>query len=263
MASPSPAPQPRVRPAPIIAIASGKGGVGKTWLAITLACAWGRAGRRALVVDCDLGLANVDVQLGVRPMHDIHAALKGWTEFDAAVTPIIGGAGRGFDLIAGHSGSGALSAFRPQDADRICEAVRKLAPLYDHIVLDLAAGVDAGVLRFAANADALTIITTEDPTALTDAYVFAKLAKRDGAPIPSIVVNMAETRLKGRRVFEHFAGACEQFLSYRPKLAGVICRDPRVADSIRAQTPLPVRHPQSAAFDDVVRVADTLNEDSP
>jgi flagellar biosynthesis protein FlhG len=214
------------------------------------------------LVDCDLGLANVDVQLGVRPAHDIHAALKGWTDFDAAVTPVLGGAGRGFDLIAGHSGSGALSNFKPQDADRICEAVRTLAPRYDRILLDLGGGVDAGVLRFAANADAFALVTTEDPTALMDAYAFAKLMKREGVSEPPfLVVNMAENRMKGRRAFEQFAAACEQFLGYRPKLAGVICRDPRVADCIRAQTPLPVRHPQSQAFDDVVRIADTLAAD--
>jgi flagellar biosynthesis protein FlhG len=129
-------------------------------------------------------------------------------------------------------------------------------------VLDLAAGIDAGVLRFAAKADALVLVTTEDPTALTDAYAFAKLLKREGVmAAPHVVVNMAENRMKGRRVFEQFAAACEQYLGYRPRLAGVICRDPRVADSIRAQTPLPVRHPQSAAFDEIIRIADTLSAD--
>ncbi|MBL8551397.1 MAG: AAA family ATPase [Hyphomonadaceae bacterium] len=260
MANPSPVPQPRVRPATIMAIASGKGGVGKTWLSVTLACAWGRAGRRALVVDCDLGLANIDVQLGVRPVHDLHAALRGWTDFDAAITPVLGGAGRGFDLVAGHSGSGALQTFKPSDADAISDAVRKLAPRYDTIVLDLAAGIDPGVIRFAAKADSVVIVTTEEPTALTDAYAFAKLLKREGVTAPPhVVVNMAENRIKGRRVFEQLAAACEQYLQYRPRLAGIVCRDSRVPDAIRAQTPLPVRHPQSLAYDDVVRVAETLS----
>jgi flagellar biosynthesis protein FlhG len=138
--------------------------------------------------------------------------------------------------------------------------VRKLAPRYDRVVLDLAAGIDAGVLRFATKADGVVIVTTEEPPALTDAYAFAKLLKREGYPeAPSIVVNMAENRVKGRRVFEQFAAACEQYLGYRPRLAGIICRDPRVSDAIRAQTPLPVRHPQSAAFEDVVRIAETLS----
>jgi flagellar biosynthesis protein FlhG len=255
-------PAPRVQPAPIIAIASGKGGVGKTWLAITLACAWGGAGKRVLLVDCDVGLANVDVQLGVRPSSDIHSVVRGWVELDAAVAPALGGPGHGpgFDLIAGHSGTGSLAAMKLDDTAKICDGVRGLAPQYDRIVLDLAAGVDANVQRFARSADKLVLAITEEPTSLTDAYALAKLLKLNGASVvPSIVVNMAETRQRGRAVYEQFASACHQFLAYRPKLAGVICRDQRVPDSIRAQAALCLRHPQCQAFEDAIRVAEALD----
>ncbi len=256
-------PAPRIKPAPIFAVASGKGGVGKTWLTTTLACAWGRAGRRTLVVDCDLGLANIDVQLGVRPQADIHSVLRGWIDLDAAATPVLGGAGRGggFDLIAGHSGSGALAAIKLEDVAKICDGVRTLAPHYDRILLDLSAGVDPSVQRFARGADALVLVITEEPTSLTDAYALVKLLKLNGGQlIPSVVVNMAESRMRGRKVFEQFAMACNEYLGFRPKLAGVISRDPRVPDAIRAQTPLPVRHPQAQAFEDVLRIAEALSE---
>jgi flagellar biosynthesis protein FlhG len=263
-ASPTPrqATVSRVQPAPIIAIASGKGGVGKTWLAITLACAWSGAGRRVLLVDCDVGLANVDVQLGIRPACDIHSIVRGWVELDAAVTPALGGPGHGpgFDLIAGHSGTGALASIRLDETGKISDGVRKLAPQYDRIILDLAAGIDANVQRFARGADTLVIVTTEEPTALTDAYALAKILRLNGATVAtSIVVNMADNRLRGRRTYEQFAGACEQFLGYRPGLAGVICRDPRVQESIRAQAPLCLRYPQSPAFEETLRVADALD----
>ena len=113
-AASSEAPLPRPRAAPIYAVASGKGGVGKTWLSTMLSTAFGRTGQRVLLVDCDLGLANVDVQLGVRPQADVHSVVRGFLELDAAVTPVMGGPGRngGFDLIAGHSGSGALGAVK-------------------------------------------------------------------------------------------------------------------------------------------------------
>lgn len=253
---------PRPRAAPVFAVASGKGGVGKTWLSTMLATAYGRAGQRALLVDCDLGLANVDVQLGVRPQADVHSVIRGFLELDAAVTPVLGGPGRngGFDLIAGHSGSGALGAVKLEEVARIANGLTRLTPHYDKVILDCAAGIDPNVLRFARTADRLVLVTTEEPTALTDAYALVKVLRLQGHNVvPWVIVNMAETRTKGRKVFDQFSLACNEYLGFKPRLAGVICRDPRVPDSIRAQTPLPVRHPQSAAYEDVIRIVEAMN----
>src|SRR5215475_949683 len=194
---------PRTRAAPIYAVASGKGGVGKTWISTMLSIAFGRAGQRALLVDCDLGLANVDVQLGVRPQADVHSVVRGFLELDAAVTPVLGGPGRngGFDLIAGHSGSGALAAVKLEEVARIANGLTKLAPHYDRVILDCAAGIDPNVLRFTRAAERLILVTTEEPTALTDAYALVKLLRLQGSNLmPWVIVNMAENRIKGRRV---------------------------------------------------------------
>lgn len=252
----------RSNPAPIFAVASGKGGVGKTWFSVSLACAFGRTGRRALLVDCDLGLANVDVQIGVRPQHDLSSVARGWLEVEQAVTPVLGGPGRagGFDLLPGHSGSGALASLKLEDVHRIAQDVGALAPMYDRILLDLAAGLDANVMRFARAATRVIVVTTEEPPAMTDAYAFLKVLRlAQPTAQPWLVVNMAETRATGRRTYEQLANAAESYLGQRPPLAGVVCRDPRVSDSIRAQTPICQRHPQSQAFDDILRIADALN----
>ncbi|MDX2233608.1 MAG: P-loop NTPase [Hyphomonadaceae bacterium] len=252
----------RTNPAPIMAVASGKGGVGKTWFSVSLACAFGRTGRRSLLVDCDLGLANVDVQLGVRPEADLASVMRGWLELDQAVTPVLGGPGRGggFDLLPGHSGSGALGGLKLEDVHRIAQGVTALAPLYDRVLLDLAAGIDPNVMRFARAANRVVVVTTEEPPALTDAYAFLKVLRlAQPAAQPWVVVNMADTRASGRRVYEQLAKASEMYLGYRPPLAGVICRDPRVSDSIRAQTPISVRHPHAQAFEDVLRIAEALS----
>ena len=143
---------------------------------------------------------------------------------------------------------------------RVTNDLKKIAPHYDKIILDLAAGIDPNVLRFVRSADRLILVTTEEPTALTDAYALVKLLRLQGAQVaPWLIVNMAENRTKGRRVFDQFSLACNEYLGFKPRFAGVICRDPRVPDSIRAQTPLPVRHPQSQAFEDVIRIVETLN----
>lgn len=252
----------RANPAPIVAVASGKGGVGKTWFSITLACALGRAGKRALLVDCDLGLANIDVQIGVRPEADLSSVMRGWLELEQAVTPVLGGPGRagGFDLLPGHSGSGALATLKLEDVHRIAQGVGALAPLYDRILLDCAAGLDPNVMRFARAANRVVVVTTEEPPAMTDAYAFLKVLRlAQPTAQPWLVVNMAETRASGRRIYEQLARAAEQYLGQRPPLAGVIVRDPRVSDAIRAQTPLCVRHPQSQAFEDVIRIAEALS----
>jgi flagellar biosynthesis protein FlhG len=252
----------RALPAPIFAIASGKGGVGKTWLSTTLACIYGRLGKRTLLVDGDIGLANIDVQLGVRPQADLAAVMRGWIELDDAVTPIMGGAGKtgGFDLLPGHSGSGALAALPLADVDKMATGVATLAPHYERLILDLAAGIDPCVMRLARQADRVIVVTTEEPPALTDAYAFLKVSRLSSpdAPPPWVVVNMAEKRAAGRRVYEQLAKACETYLGFRPPLAGIITRDPRVPDSIRAQTALPVRHPTSQALDDAMHVAEAL-----
>lgn len=256
------APASRAAPAPIFAVASGKGGVGKTWLSITLSCVWGRSGKRALLIDGDLGLANVDVQLGVRPQADLAAVLRGWIDLDAAVTPVHGGPGRssGFDLIPGHSGSGTLAALRPEDIGVLTQGLSALARCYDRVLLDLAAGVDPGVLQLARAADRCIVVLTEEPTSMTDAYAFVKLMRlQNPAFTPWIVVNFADKRVTGRRTYDQFAKVCEQFLGFRPPLAGIVVRDPCVTDSIRAQMALPIRHPASPAHDDVIRIAEALS----
>lgn len=255
------APAQRVNPAPIIAVASGKGGVGKTWFSTTLACIYGRQGKRTLLVDGDLGLANVDVQLGIRPKSDLAAVVRGWVDLEAAVTAINGGSAKqgGFDLLPGHSGSGALANITAEEVGYIAAGLATLALHYDRVILDLAAGVDAHTMRLARAADRAVIVTTEEPTALTDAYAFIKVLRQTSAEAaPSVIVNMADKRLTGRKVYDQLAKACETYLGFRPPLAGIIVRDPLVPDCIRAQTALPIRSPGAPALDDVFRIAEQL-----
>ncbi len=174
---------------PLIAIASGKGGVGKTWFAATLAHALARQGRRVLLFDGDLGLANVDIQLGLTPARDLSALLAGQATLAQCVLHHDGG---GFDILAGRSGSGALATLDPASLERALGALRQAAPRYDAVLLDLGAGLERGVRRMSAYADTLLVLATDEPTSLTDAYAVLKLhaADRPGGD-RRVVVNQA------------------------------------------------------------------------
>ena len=240
----------------IVAVASGKGGVGKTWLAITLAHALTGEGRRVLLFDADLGLANVDIQLGLMPKCDLGTVLAGRATLADAIMRHESG---GFDIIAGCSGSGALAALEATRLERMLGDVRALSARYDLLLLDLGAGVEQTVRRVAAWADTLLVVVTDEPTSLTDAYAVLKLHAADRADGDArAVVNIAATHAAGGRTFGTLERACKTFLGRSPRLAGIVRRDDRVREAIRRQALLLTRHPGSMAATDVSAVARSL-----
>jgi flagellar biosynthesis protein FlhG len=247
----------------LIAVASGKGGVGKTWFSVTLSHCLGRIGARPLLVDGDLGLANVDVQLGITPGHDLAAVIAGTVPVRDAIHQVDGGAksGRGFDVLAGRSGSGALGALKPEELGNVVRLIEGLAKSYSHVVLDLGAGIDAPVRAMCAAAGLVLVVLTDEPTSLTDAYALTKVLKlRDPATPLEVVVNLVESPSQGRRTYQALAHACRSFLGQEPQLAGIVRRDKLVKEAIRQQTPLLVRYPQSHAVHDIEALANLLKD---
>jgi len=240
----------------VIAVASGKGGVGKTFFAVSLAHAMSLAGKRSLLFDGDLGLANVDVQLGLDPSNDLSRVLTGKMSLSDAVQEV---RHAGFSVIAGRSGSAGLSALAPAQVSGLGREILNLAPDYDRVILDMGAGLDRTVRTLTAHAAVNIIVITEDPTALTDAYAFIKLTKQQRPKTDlRVVVNMASSQRDGERAYGALRKACETFLGIELPLLGVVRRDAWVNESIRRQTPLLLRHPNAPAAEDIEAVAGRL-----
>lgn len=246
-------PATELRARNILAVASGKGGVGKTWLSISLSHFLAREGQRVLLFDGDLGLANIDVQLGLTPDHDISGVVTGRVEFADAVSRFETG---GFDVLPGRSGSGSLGRLNSERLLRLRQGLVEAAGRYDTVVLDLAAGVDAAVRNLAAASGTCLVISNDEPTSLTDAYAFIKVLARDnpGADV-RVVINMAESESKGFKTYQTLLKAARNFLNIEPPLAGIIRRDTMVRESIRRQIPLFTRHPNADAAIDVEKLA--------
>ncbi len=243
----------------MIAVASGKGGVGKTWFSITLAHAFAQSGQKTLLFDGDLGLANIDIQLGLMPTYDLGSVIAGKITLNQAVTPYPAG---GFDIIAGRSGSGSLSNVPVSRLQLINDDLRILSGGYDRVIVDLGAGVEKPVRLFASSAANLLIVCTDEPTSLTDAYAFIKMiCLEQPQPNIRIIVNSANSNREGERTYTTLLKACQGFLRISPPLAGVIRRDTRVRDSIRNQMSILTRHPTTEAAEDVLAVAARLNKE--
>ncbi|WP_207455122.1 MinD/ParA family protein [Azospirillum sp. SYSU D00513] len=245
-----------LRGANVIAVASGKGGVGKTWFSITLAHALTRMGKNALLFDGDLGLANVDIQLGFTPRSDLGAVLNGEVTLAKAAQRC---QETGFDIVAGRSGSGTLAQLPSQRLSSLRNDLLELARNYDCVIMDMGAGVDRTVRTLSGPAGVTLVVTTDEPTSLTDAYAFIKLthATNPAADL-RVVVNMAQSVKDGERTYNTILKACQNFLKYKPGLAGIIRRDMKVRDTIRSQAPLLTRSPTSEAAQDVQAIAQRL-----
>ncbi len=236
----------------IIAVASGKGGVGKTWFSITLAHALANSGRKALLFDGDLGLANVDVQLGATPRRDLASVIAGEATLAQAATPHAAG----FDIIAGRSGSGGLANLAPGRLMELRADLGRFAQSYDWVVLDLGAGIERTVRMLTHEARVCLVITTDEPTSITDAYAYIKVTALERlAGGIQIVVNMVGNARDGERTYGTLLRACREFLKLEPPLAGIIRRDDRVKETIRRQTPLLTRSPTCDAAEDVGTIA--------
>lgn len=246
----------------LIAIGSGKGGTGKTAIAVSLAHAFAHNGERVLLCDADLGLSNAGVHLGLSETGDLVGLMAGNKTLKESVARVESGRAH-FDLLAAPSGSGLLANASEAQIERLVRALEG-AQAYDRVLIDLGAGVDNKVLDIAAHADDILLVVTPDPASLTDAYAFAKLLlRRTTARIPQLLVNMALNATEGRRIAEALMKSAHSFLRRAPEYLGFIPYDPRVSEAVRRQSPLLTLFPQTPAAVAIEGIARQLQGASP
>lgn len=240
----------------MIAVASGKGGVGKTWFSITLAHALSALKQKTLLFDGDLGLANIDIQLGLMAKDDLGSVIAETKTLNQVVTH---SDKTHCDIIAGRSGSAGLASMPIGRLQILGEDLTLLSQSYNKVILDMGAGLEKSVRILSSLAENIIVICTDEPTSLTDAYAFIKIMSMQYPKCHlNVVVNQANSVREGERTYETLLKACCNFLKISPTLLGVIRHDTRVRDSIRSQMPLLSRYPTSEAAEDVMSIARKL-----
>lgn len=252
-------PRTRAR-APIVLITGGKGGVGKTLLAANLGIELARRGRKVLLADLDLGLANLDVALRIAPRRNVEDALRGRCSLAECVV-----AGpHGVDLLPASSGTRAMAQLSSEERERLFRGLAELAAQYELLIADGAAGIGPDVLAFAAAADHVLLVTTPDATALTDAYglikalhVYGEETGREVAT-PELVVNQAADLGEAERTLARLRAVCERFLARSPQSAGWLPSAVEIARSARTQAPFAARPGEGLAHGCLRQLASRL-----
>lgn len=238
-----------------IAVASGKGGVGKTLLSSNFGCFLAIEGHKVLVFDADLGLANLDIALGLNPTKSLKHVIRS----GVSLKDIIIEGPAGMHVVPGGSGVSELANLNPQRLESLLSEIQDVAHDYDYVIFDVAAGIDTLAVSFMAAADELALVCTPEPSAMIDAYAAVKMLNsvRPTAEI-SVVVNMCDSLRHGKLVYERLQMITGQFLQRDIKFAGSIRRDDNMIACTRQRQPIVLAHPTSNGAKDIEETVKSL-----
>jgi flagellar biosynthesis protein FlhG len=244
----------------IIAVSSGKGGVGKTNISINLALAYAKLGKKVIVLDADLGLANVNVVLGVIPRYNLYHLIRQ----QKTMRDILLDTDYGIQIVAGASGFSKIANLSEEERKGFIHELQELSQA-DVIIIDTSAGVSNNVLSFVAAADDAIIVTTPEPTAITDAYGIVKIIATEVDNLDlglKLVVNRVKTVTEARKVAERVINIAGQFLNLKLDYLGFVYEDPLVQTAVIKQRPFLVLDPKSKAsicIDHIVRRLENMD----
>ncbi len=224
----------------VIAISSGKGGVGKTFFSVHLAAQAAKQGLKVLLLDADLGLANVDVMLGLSGQGSVKQVVSG----EASLKDMLVKAKQGFDVLPGGSGLAELTALSGVQQQVLMNEMQDAAKAYDLVLIDTAAGISDNVLFFVASAESTLVVLTPDPTSLTDAYALIKvLSQQRDVRRFMVTINQAD-KVDGELTFRRLLSVSDRYLDVHLDYVGHMARHEEVRQAIQKQTLL--HHNQAA-----------------
>jgi len=245
------------RRATVIAVTSGKGGVGKSNIAVNLAIQLSAAGKKVVLLDADLGLANADVLCNI----DLPCNLSHVIARKKELSEVMVKAPGGFSLIGGASGLARMADLSDQDRQRLITALVELEERADIILIDTGAGISPNVLSFTRAADHVLVVTTPEPTAITDAYAVVKVLSRDQSERRiSLLVNQVRSAQEARVVHERISKVARQFLSVSVFDAGYVFSDEQVSAAVRRRTPFVLGAPRCPASQCLTQLAMRLQQ---
>lgn len=238
-----------------IAILSGKGGVGKSNVAVNLSICLAARGLRVTLVDVDMGLANADLLLNLKPRYTLAHLVSGSRSIEQVSMQGPGG----ITFIAGSSGVCDLANLSEFERQHLLAQLHTLDDSADIVVSDCGAGISKNVLSFALDADELIVVTTPQPTALTDAYATIKSVLREQyIGRVNLFVNMAPSRAAAAAAYERVSGVARKFLNYSVADGGYMVHDVNVELAVQARCPFVIRYPGSNASACVAAAADEI-----
>jgi len=241
----------------VIAISSGKGGVGKTNITVNLGLALCRLGKKVVIIDADLGLANIDVILGLVPKYNLMHLIKQ----EKSLEDIIIHGPNGLRIISGGSGIMDLVNLSESEILHLVDMLEALNSSADYILIDTGAGINKSVLSFIDASTEVVMIVTPDPTSITDAYAVIKNIVHTDKKI-CVIINKAESHKEGHDVFHKVNAATKRFLNLELESLGIILDDVHVKKAVRQQKPFFLSAPNAIASKSIELIAYNLENNS-
>jgi len=231
-------------PVQVIAISGGKGGVGKTNVSINLAISLAEIGRRVMVLDGDLGLANIDVVLGLHPKYDLSHVLRGEKNLDEIIVE----GPHGIRLVPGASGIQHMAELSPAEHAGIISAFSDSATNIDTLIVDTAAGISDTVISFTRAAQEVIVVVCDEPASITDAYAIIKLLNKEyGSSRFRILANMVRTPQEGRDLYNKMCAVTDRYLDVMLSFMGAVPYDENLKKAVKSQKPVVTAFPRSKA----------------
>jgi len=251
---PAESPRPRFKTRTIV-VTSGKGGVGKTNLTVNLALAFAKRGKKTLLFDADLGMANLDVLLGISPPHTLVDVIQSRKRLDEVIFPI----SENLELIPGGSGISELANLPASQLESLLMRLTEIEGRSEILLIDTGAGISRQVLDFVLAAHEVIVVTTPEPTAITDAYGMIKAlnAQNPGATV-HLLVNQADSEVEARSVASKLTMIVERFLEVKLNFLGFVEKDVNVGRAVLQQRPFSSLYPYAVATRRVNILAGTL-----